>query len=129
MWVFNLCVCVVYLCGKACEFGCCCFFLLPFHLLVTTHPQPQTHSYMTTPLLHPPLHHGGLDKDRSNVFVKYLPPEIDNDGLLAMFGVFGKIVSAKVMVDQETGLSLGYGYVSFLSSLFLLSFVWCLSRR
>lgn len=52
-----------------------------------------------------------FDKDRTNVFVKYLPPDIDSAGLHELFATYGKIVSAKVMVNQETGQSLGYGYV------------------
>ena len=33
--------------------------------------------------------------------------------LMDLFGVFGKIVSAKVMVDHNTGKGRGFGFVSF----------------
>ena len=80
-------------------------------------PQPQRHS-----------HHHHLDKDKTNVFVKYLPSEVDSDGLHALFETYGKIVSAKVMVNQETGQSLGYGYIlSSTSSFSLSSLLSCLS--
>jgi RNA recognition motif-containing protein len=44
----------------------------------------------------------------SNVFVKYLPSQMDDAGLGSLFGGCGEIVSAKVMVDNN-GASLGYG--------------------
>lgn len=63
-----------------------------------------------------------VDKDRTNVFVKYLPPEVDSDGLEALFESYGTIVSAKVMVNQETGASLGYGYLLLSFTSFYLPF-------
>lgn len=49
--------------------------------------------------------------DNTNVFVKYLPPEMKERELSNLFSPFGGIVSAKVMVDPHSGSSLGYGYV------------------
>jgi len=51
--------------------------------------------------------------DQSNVFVKYLPPELTDSSLHSLFQPFGEIVSSKVMVDHQTGASLGYGFVRF----------------
>jgi len=48
--------------------------------------------------------------DLSNVFVKYLPPEVDDKEFHRMFKNYGNIVSCKIMVDQTSGKSLGYGY-------------------
>jgi RNA recognition motif-containing protein len=48
--------------------------------------------------------------DHTNVFVKYLPGDIDNEGLRTLFAPYGEIISSKVMIDHRTGLSLGYGY-------------------
>lgn len=45
-----------------------------------------------------------------NVFVKYLPAEMGDADLRLLFSPFGTIVSAKVMLDVESGVSLGYGY-------------------
>jgi len=53
--------------------------------------------------------------DPCNVFVKYLPPELNDSGLYTLFLPFGMIASAKVMVDHQTGNSLGYGFVRFAS--------------
>jgi len=50
-----------------------------------------------------------LEKDTSNVFIKYLPPELTDTGLYTLFAAFGEIESCKVMVDPITGHSLGYG--------------------
>jgi len=51
--------------------------------------------------------------DPCNVFVKYIPPDMSDDGLLNLFSQFGHITSAKVMVDHSTGRSLGYGFVRY----------------
>eukprot|EP00741_Cyanophora_paradoxa_P015721 tig00020904_g15177.t1 len=57
----------------------------------------------------------GANLDRQNVFVKYLPSELTDQGLYQLFSPFGGIVSAKVMVDHQTGNSLGYGFVRYQS--------------
>jgi polyadenylate-binding protein len=49
--------------------------------------------------------------DVNNVFIKFLPQDVSDDGLRQMFVSFGVISSCKVMIDQATGKSLGYGYV------------------
>lgn len=51
--------------------------------------------------------------DQTNVFVKYLPSEMDDEGLRDLFSPYGEIVSSKVMVDHQTKTSLGYGFVRF----------------
>jgi hypothetical protein len=53
--------------------------------------------------------------DQTNVFVKYLPAELDDAGLKELFAPYGDIISSKVMVDHQTGSSLGYGFVRFAS--------------
>lgn len=59
----------------------------------------------------PPLPGTGLDK--CNVFIKFLPVEVTDTGLYAMFSKFGEITSYKVMVDPITGCSLGYGFCRY----------------
>eukprot|EP00002_Diphylleia_rotans_P026133 TRINITY_DN519_c0_g2_i1.p1 TRINITY_DN519_c0_g2~~TRINITY_DN519_c0_g2_i1.p1 ORF type:complete len:602 (-),score=117.51 TRINITY_DN519_c0_g2_i1:1811-3616(-) len=51
--------------------------------------------------------------DPCNVFVKYLPADMSDDGLAELFQPFGDIISAKVMVDVKTGQSLGYGFIRY----------------
>jgi RNA recognition motif-containing protein len=46
-----------------------------------------------------------------NVFVAKLNPATTSKDLEALFGVYGEIVSAKVIFDKETGNSKGYGFV------------------
>eukprot|EP01124_Arcella_intermedia_P024134 TRINITY_DN3999_c0_g2_i1.p1 TRINITY_DN3999_c0_g2~~TRINITY_DN3999_c0_g2_i1.p1 ORF type:complete len:492 (-),score=102.08 TRINITY_DN3999_c0_g2_i1:51-1526(-) len=53
------------------------------------------------------------DIDACNVFIKFLPPEVTDTGLYAMFSPFGNIKSCKVMVDTSNGNSLGYGFCRF----------------
>eukprot|EP00818_Percolomonas_sp_WS_P003129 CAMPEP_0117446252 /NCGR_PEP_ID=MMETSP0759-20121206/6235_1 /TAXON_ID=63605 /ORGANISM="Percolomonas cosmopolitus, Strain WS" /LENGTH=812 /DNA_ID=CAMNT_0005238493 /DNA_START=858 /DNA_END=3292 /DNA_ORIENTATION=- len=51
--------------------------------------------------------------DNTNVFVKHLPPFLDDDQLRAYFQPFGEITSCKVMLNVKTGASLGFGFVRF----------------
>ncbi|KAA6404447.1 MAG: putative CBN-EXC-7 protein [Streblomastix strix] len=53
------------------------------------------------------------DFDRQNLFVKYLPNGVTDEDLYNLFAPFGEIVSSKVMIDNKTGESLGYGFVKF----------------
>ena len=47
----------------------------------------------------------------TNVFVKFLPQEVDDACLQELFAPFGRIESAKVMVDTQTWHTLGFGYI------------------
>lgn len=49
----------------------------------------------------------------TNLYVKHLADEIDDEELLKMFGEFGQITSGKVMLDKSTGKSRGFGFVNF----------------
>lgn len=51
--------------------------------------------------------------DECNVFVKYLPQDVDDAALREMFQKFGTIISCKVMIDSRSGGSLGFGFVRF----------------
>ncbi len=46
-----------------------------------------------------------------NVFVAKLSPATTAQDLETLFGVYGEIVSVKVIFDKETGNSKGYGFV------------------
>ncbi|EER15106.1 DAZ-associated protein, putative [Perkinsus marinus ATCC 50983] len=49
----------------------------------------------------------------ANVFVFWVPDAWTEDDLRDHFSSFGNIVSAKVVVDKHTGLSRGYGFISY----------------
>ncbi|KAG2691254.1 hypothetical protein I3843_08G001300 [Carya illinoinensis] len=51
--------------------------------------------------------------DDTNLYIGYLPPTLEDDGLISLFSPFGDIVMAKVIKDRVTGLSKGYGFVKY----------------
>ncbi|KAK7263855.1 hypothetical protein RJT34_31452 [Clitoria ternatea] len=51
--------------------------------------------------------------DDTNLYIGYLPPTLDDDGLIQLFQQFGEIVMAKVIKDRVSGLSKGYGFVKY----------------
>ncbi|CAO3611604.1 unnamed protein product [Cunninghamella blakesleeana] len=51
--------------------------------------------------------------DYLNLYVKNMDPLITNDHLHALFGKFGKIISARVISNPATKQSRGYGFVSY----------------
>ncbi|XVF49391.1 hypothetical protein PTKIN_Ptkin04bG0007900 [Pterospermum kingtungense] len=51
--------------------------------------------------------------DDTNLYIGYLPPNLDDDGLINLFSSYGDIVMAKVIKDRVTGLSKGYGFVKY----------------
>ncbi|KAA8533886.1 hypothetical protein F0562_031403 [Nyssa sinensis] len=53
------------------------------------------------------------DYDDTNLYIGYLPPTLDDDGLIQLFSPFGDIVMAKVIKDRVSGLSKGYGFVKY----------------
>jgi len=51
--------------------------------------------------------------DFQNLIINYLPPDLDSARLRNLFERFGTITNCKVVLDHETGLSKGYGFVKF----------------
>ncbi|XP_052151994.1 splicing factor-like protein 1 [Oryza glaberrima] len=51
--------------------------------------------------------------DETNLYIGYLPPTLDDSGLIGLFSQFGEIVMAKVIRDRITGQSKGYGFVKY----------------
>ncbi|XP_010442612.1 PREDICTED: branchpoint-bridging protein [Camelina sativa] len=51
--------------------------------------------------------------DETNLYIGFLPPMLEDDGLINLFSSFGEIVMAKVIKDRITGLSRGYGFVKY----------------
>ena len=64
---------------------------------------------------HPGLGASAVKKeiDDTNLYIGYLPPTLDDDGLIQLFQQFGEIVMAKVIKDRVSGLSKGYGFVKY----------------
>lgn len=49
------------------------------------------------------------------IFVAGLPYDLDDAELVEIFEKFGKIISAKVAIDRETGKSKGFGFVDMMN--------------
>ncbi|KAG7378870.1 hypothetical protein PHYPSEUDO_009430 [Phytophthora pseudosyringae] len=56
---------------------------------------------------------GDLWRDRNKVFVAGLPLQVDDDALYEKFKPFGEMHQSKVVYDQKTGRSRGFGFVTF----------------
>lgn len=82
-------------------------------------PSPQMAPSYPPAIIHPPLNSSGPlsnstgADDPCNLFIKHLPPDMTDASLNALFAPFGTIVSAKVMRNPTSNLSLGYGFVKF----------------
>ena len=46
-----------------------------------------------------------------NIYVGNLSYNVSEDSLRSMFAAFGSVVSAKLIMDRETGQSKGFGFV------------------
>ena len=49
----------------------------------------------------------------ANLYIKGIPPSMDQEGLAAMFEQFGTIIQARVITDPTTGQGKGVGFVLF----------------
>ncbi|RCH79761.1 hypothetical protein CU098_003088, partial [Rhizopus stolonifer] len=54
--------------------------------------------------------------DYTNLYIKNLDPNVESIDLFNCFRKFGRIVSARVMRNEETRVSKGFGFVSFSSA-------------
>eukprot|EP00759_Apiculatamorpha_spiralis_P014928 PhF_6_TR21663/c0_g1_i2/m.30906/K13208/ELAVL2_3_4; ELAV like protein 2/3/4 len=50
----------------------------------------------------------------TNVFVAGLPVDFDEPRLRALFGAYGEVSSCKIMVDIDSGISKGFGFVRYI---------------
>lgn len=54
-----------------------------------------------------------INESRTNLFISNLPTNYNEDMLRAMFLPFGKVRSTRIMLDFNTGISRGQGFVNF----------------
>jgi len=48
-----------------------------------------------------------------NLFVFHIPNDMTNQDLFNYFATFGNVISARIMVEKESGRSRGFGFVSY----------------
>jgi RNA-binding protein Musashi len=53
------------------------------------------------------------EQQQLKVFVGGIPPSVDNEELKHIFGQFGPVADSIVMIDQASGRSRGFGFVTF----------------
>ncbi|XP_074302302.1 splicing factor-like protein 1 [Silene latifolia] len=51
--------------------------------------------------------------DETNLYIGYLPPTLEDEGLISHFSAFGEIVMAKVIKERGTNMPRGYGFVKY----------------
>ena len=61
---------------------------------------------------------GGINNNKGgpagcNLFIYHVPPTWGDDDIRLYFTPFGTIISATIMKDRATGLSRGFGFVSY----------------
>lgn len=49
----------------------------------------------------------------ANLFIFHVPNDMTNRNLHDLFAPYGNVISARIMVERETGRSRGFGFVSF----------------
>lgn len=67
--------------------------------------------------------------DRSNLIVNYLPSGFTETDLEKLFKPFGPLLSAKIVRDKGSGISMGFGFVNFESNSSALAAVTALNGK
>lgn len=80
------------------------------------YPYPQAYGY--APQVAgpgPPIQttESGQGPPGCNLFVFHIPNDMTNQDLFNYFGPYGNVISARIMVEKETGRSRGFGFVSY----------------
>jgi len=52
----------------------------------------------------------------ANLFIYHLPREYSDADLMSLFSPFGSVLSCKVITEKDTGVSKGFGFVSYESA-------------
>ncbi|KAF0694656.1 Aste57867_14495 [Aphanomyces stellatus] len=80
-------------------------------------PIQTTESGQGKPSSHHVPGHGRVERGRGppgcNLFVFHIPNDMTNQDLFNYFATFGNVISARIMVEKETGRSRGFGFVSY----------------
>ena len=63
----------------------------------------------------PPIVKAGSSKgpDGANLFIFHIPNDFTNQEMYDLFKEYGNVLSARIMVEADTGRSRGFGFVSY----------------
>lgn len=80
------------------------------------YPYPQPYGYppqVSGP--GPPIQttENGQGPPGCNLFVFHIPNDMTNQDLFTYFATFGNVISARIMVEKDSGRSRGFGFVSY----------------
>lgn len=59
------------------------------------------------------LKHSRTEKGKRMIYISDIPPQTTNGDISELFSQFGKVEAGYTLVDQETGNSKGFGFVTF----------------
>lgn len=62
-----------------------------------------------------PLGGGGIENDVKKIFVGGISPTTTKETVHAAFAQYGEVAECKLIMDQNTGFSKGYGFVCLLT--------------
>ena len=77
-----------------------------------------TNPYISICIFHLPISRradgsAGDEIKNANVFIANLPKTVDEEQLKSMFAPYGEIIRSKILVDHQTGVSKGCGFILF----------------
>lgn len=88
----------------------------PYNSAGYMYPYPQSYGYaqvVASPGVPIQTTESGQGPPGCNLFVFHIPNDMTNQDLFNYFATYGNVISARIMVEKESGRSRGFGFVSY----------------